>query len=1048
MISRSNSPEESEQLVERLEDSPPEQALWRWGAGGIVLAMLLTGCMGFLSWQSAGKSDEDADWVAHTHAVMATLQTTLKDAVDVETGGRGFAATGESVFLQPYEEGQSAVGQDLDKLLQLIADPAQQQSLVLLRQQIDAQIEASRRTTAERQKTGAVPAKSLFVEGKRRMDEVRATVTEMQSEENKLLDQRAARMREARRLTRMITGAGTVVGLVLLLLAGFRIGREINISTRMRGQLQAVNADLEERVHQRTAALRESEERFSGVIQSAMDAIITVDDQQRIVMFNAGAEKILRCLAAEALGQPLERFIPQRFRAGHSLHLRKFGETGVTNRSVGGVGALWALRADGEEFQMEASISKIEAAGGKLFTVILRDVTERTRREGELRESEERFRLFAEHAPAALAMFDREMRYLHVSRRWRTDYGLGDRALRGVSHYEVFPETPQRWKEIHRRGLTGEVLRAEADRFDRLDGVEQWIRWEVRPWHDRTGAIGGIVIFAEDITERKQAEDALRVSEERFQTMVNGIPQLAWMADPDGLIFWYNQRWYEYTGTTFGQMEGWAWESVHDPKVLPRVLEKWKGAIATGHPFDMEFPLRGADGVFREFLTRVMPLKDAEGRVTRWFGTNTDISERKQAEERLAGQAEELSRQAEELIRSREAQQEQTRMLQLVLDSMSEGLVAADSGGRFLLWNGSASKLLGRGAADLRPEEWSSHYSCYLPDGLTPCPMDRLPLVRALGGESLQTELMIQHASTADKFWVEFTGRPMHDNHGNLCGGVVAFRDISERKRAERKICQLNEELEQRVIERTAQLQAANQELEAFTYSVSHDLRAPLRHISGFSKLLTEEYGSTLAPEAQHHLQRIQEGTRRMGLLVDDLLNLARLGRRELNLQVSGLKSVVDELIPELAPECEGRQIEWKIGDLPFVQCDPGLMKQVFQNLLANALKFTRPRPQAVIEVGQKNQDGTPLLFVRDNGVGFNMKYADKLFGVFQRLHRPEDFEGTGVGLATVQRIVQKHGGRIWAEAELDKGATFYFTLGTSEKTEPQAKAAVAGDNV
>jgi PAS domain S-box-containing protein len=207
-----------------------------------------------------------------------------------------------------------------------------------------------------------------------------------------------------------------------------------------------------------------------------------------------------------------------------------------------------------------------------------------------------------------------------------------------------------------------------------------------------------------------------------------------------------------------------------------------------------------------------------------------------------------------------------------------------------------------------------------------------------------------------------------------------------------------------------AELAASVKELEAFTYSVSHDLRAPLRHISGFSKILSEEFGPNLPDDAQCHLQRIQDGTRRMGRLVDDLLNLARVGRRDLSLRVSGLKSVVDEVIAELAPEYGNRQIEWKIGDLPFVQCDPGLMKQVFQNLISNALKFTRPRSQSVIEIGQTDEHGSPVLFVRDNGVGFDMKYADKLFGVFQRLHRAEDFEGTGVGLATVQRIVQKHG--------------------------------------
>ncbi|HEV2713745.1 MAG TPA: ATP-binding protein [Terriglobales bacterium] len=252
----------------------------------------------------------------------------------------------------------------------------------------------------------------------------------------------------------------------------------------------------------------------------------------------------------------------------------------------------------------------------------------------------------------------------------------------------------------------------------------------------------------------------------------------------------------------------------------------------------------------------------------------------------------------------------------------------------------------------------------------------------------------------------------------------------------------LNRELEARTMELTT----ANKELEAFSYSVSHDLRAPLRHISGFSKILTEEYGSTLPPEAQLHLQRIQEGARRMGTLVDDLLNLARLGRREISLRITGLSSVVGEVIADLKSECEGRQVEWRIADLPFVLCDPTLMKQVFQNLLSNAVKFTRPRPQAIIEIGQREENGSPVVFVRDNGVGFSMKYSDKLFGVFQRLHRLEDFDGTGVGLATVQRIIQRHGGRIWAEAEVDKGATFYFTLEPPRKTEFKTEAATAGD--
>ena len=175
---------------------------------------------------------------------------------------------------------------------------------------------------------------------------------------------------------------------------------------------------------------------------------------------------------------------------------------------------------------------------------------------------------------------------------------------------------------------------------------------------------------------------------------------------------------------------------------------------------------------------------------------------------------------------------------------------------------------------------------------------------------------------------------------------------------------------------------------------------------------------------------------------MDDLLNLARIGRHELRLQVTGLDSIVKDVISELRPDSEGREVEWKISSLPYVEGDPALLKVIFHNLLSNALKYTRPRSPAIIEIGRDEMDGQPVVFVRDNGVGFNMKYADKLFGVFQRLHRAEDFEGTGVGLATVQRIVQKHGGRIWAHAELDKGATFYFSLAGQSKTEAEIMTA------
>ncbi len=604
-----------------------------------------------------------------------------------------------------------------------------------------------------------------------------------------------------------------------------------------------------------------------------------------------------------------------------------------------------------------------------------------------------------------------------------------------------------------------------------------------------------------EIAERKRAEEALRASEKRFEAMANGIPQLAWMADANGFIFWYNQRWYEYTGTTFEQMQGWKWQSVHDPEVLPAVLTRWKGAIAAGQAFDMEFPLRGTDGRFRMFLTRVMPLRDAEGRVTHWFGTNTDISERKQAEEEICR----LNRELEERVEQRTAQLHESekrvrRKLESILSpegdlghleladlldlpsvqSLVQDFYELAHIPMFIL-DLKGNPLVAAGWQEICTKFHRAH-----PEACKNCQESDLQLSSGI----VPGEFRLYKCK--NNIWDVATPLMVGGQHvGNLFSGQFFLTDEAvdyalfrsqakqygfdeqeylaaldrvprlSRKAVETsmsfymKLAQLLSQLSYSAIKlarstteksrANRELAASVQELEAFTYSVSHDLRAPLRHISGFSKILSEEYGSSLAPEAQHHLQRIQDGTHRMGMLVDDLLNLARLGRRDLSLQVAGLKSIADEVIAELGPDCEGRQVEWKIGDLPFVECDPGLIKQVFQNLLSNAVKFTRPRRPAVIEIGQETQAGTLVLFVRDNGVGFNIKYADKLFGVFQRLHRAEDFEGTGVGLATVQRIIQKHGGRIWAQAELDKGATFYFTLGMGIEAETKSNGATAG---
>lgn len=651
-----------------------------------------------------------------------------------------------------------------------------------------------------------------------------------------------------------------------------------NISSRiiaLRGEtcVLSVMRDITER--KRIEAV---EARLAAIVQSSDDAIISKDLNGVVTSWNSGAEMIFGYSASEMIGQPILKLIPAD---------RLQEETEILNRVRRGdnVRHLDTVRVckSGKLIDVSITTSAIKDASGKIIgaSKVARDVTERIRTEQALRETEERMRLATEATGVGIWEWHVVTNQIRWDAQMFRIYGVPP-TPDGLIEYKtwssaVLPEDVREQEAklqdtVRRMGRSAREFRIhrQTDQTVRFIQAVETVRTNAR------GEAEWVVGTNLDVTERRKSEAALLESEERFRTMANSMSQLAWIAKSDGFIFWYNQRWYEYTGTTPEQMEGWGWQSVHDPNVLPMVMERWQEAIVSGKPFAMEFPLRGADGKFRTFLTRGQPLKAANGQVVQWFGTNTDVESLKQAEENVR---------------------------------------------------------------------------------------------------------------------------------------------------------RLNSELEERVIERTAQLEVANKELEAFSYSVSHDLRAPLRAVNGFAGIVLEEYGAILPEEGRRQLERICKGGRRMGELIDDLLAFSRLSRQSLNRQTVDTAQLVAAVLEELSPQREGRAIELQVGELPPCQGDPALLKQVWINLIANAFKYSRERRPAVVEIGSTASNGECIYFVRDNGAGFDMQYANKLFGVFQRLHRMDQFEGTGVGLAIVQRIIHRHGGSVWAQAAEDQGATFSFKL-------------------
>jgi len=815
---------------------------------------------------------------------------------------------------------------------------------------------------------------------------------------------------------------------------------------------------------------KQTEERFRLVVESAPNAIVLVNEQGKVSMVNSQTEKFFGYDRTELIEINIESLVPERFRGKHMGYRASYFVV-LQARSMGVGRDLYGLRKDGSEFPVEIGLTPIETPEGPLVMATIVDITQRKR-------AEERQDFLANASRALASSLDYETTLSTVAQLavpriadWCTVYlTTPDDSIEQVAMTDADPEKVKWARELQKRyppnpkasrGVAQvirsgqaefmseipaelvEPLKRDPEMSKLLDELQLTGTMTVPlTLHGQT--LGAISLVSAESRLRYTTEDlelaeelarritvaienarlyhtAQQLNQELEQRVVERTGQLreseekfskAFLASPaamsiasasDGRYMDVNKSMAEMTGYSREELLG------HTSLELGLVDHEARAKIlqaAKEHGFvrDVEIQVHTRSNQILDVLVSLeqIVLNDQACMLSIQY----DITERKRAEA-------EVRRLNQELGRSQ-------KDIQRILDSMAtlNAKVALD--GTLVFVNKIAIQASGLAYDELLKTNflegpwWSfdSQVQSRVKEAF----------VRACAGTTINYDEKIFVFGRV--LTINFSLTPMLGPNGEVEYILAEGRDITELKK-------LNEELEQRRVA----LEATNKELEAFSYSVSHDLRAPLRAVSGFSQALSGKYSDQLGEQGQHYLNRIQRNTSHMGQLIDDLLSLSRISRREMKQDVVKLSGLAHEIAAELRAQDSQREVRFEVEEQLEARGDAGLIRIVLQNLLANAWKFTSTRPQAHIQFGQihASNDPTaegPVYFVKDNGVGFDMAYANKLFGAFQRLHSAEEFPGTGIGLATVQRIIHRHGGRIWVESELDKGATFYFTLG------------------
>ncbi len=810
-------------------------------------------------------------------------------------------------------------------------------------------------------------------------------------------------------------------------------------------ETQAVGRDVTER-KRAEEALRAASLYSRKLIETSLDPLVTISSGGKITDVNTATEKITGMSREGLIGSDFADYFtePERARAGY---LKVFEQGQVIDYPL----TIRHTSGAVTEVLYNASVYRNEQGEVNGVFAAARDITGRKRTEEALRASEQKYRTLFEESFDGLFITSPAGKILDMNKKGILMFGYDtkEEILNLDLERDVYACPPDREWILAMVSAQGTAEYEVV--VKKKSGEQMMTHCSLTAVREEQGVITAYRGIIRDITERKRAEEALRSVSLYMRSLIEASLDPFVTISPDGKITDVNQATESVAGVPRERLIG---RDFSDYFTEPeKARDGYHTVLVDGLVRDYPLTIRHTSGKTTDVLYNATVYRNGSGEMQGVFAAARDVTERKRAEEALR-QSERrktiLNRIANVFLTVPDVET-YGEVLTIVLDEMESkygvfGFIA-DNGDLVVpsmtkeIWCDCQvpnktivfpSTTWGDSIWGRAIREQKTFYSdgpFHIPDG-------------HIHINSFLTAPIVFGNKTIGLLSVANRVRGYTEEDKDLLESITHYispilnarlqRDQleKERKLAEDEIHKLNQELEQRVAERTAQLKAANNELEAFAYSISHDLRAPLRHIDGFLELLQERIAATLDEQSRHYMATISDSARRMGMLIDDLLSFSRMGRYEMSKFQVDLGVLVQEVIRELEPETHDRAIHWRIEDLPVVTGDRAMLRIVLVNLISNALKFTRPCPQPEIEIGcLPSRETQTTVFVRDNGVGFDMKYADKLFGVFQRLHRTDEFEGVGIGLANVRRIIKRHGGKTWAEGQLNQGATVYFSL-------------------